>query len=481
MIVKIQQPNPSILAAVRYNENKMNGTEGPRPSDAGAEELAAIEDGHVLATRNVGEDGSLVKEFQRLELLARKKGKTGPQLQNSSFHMSVNPADDDRKLSEEETVRLIDEIMEGLGYGKQPYRIYAHTDIPRKHYHVVSCRIGQDGKKINDSFEWMRLRKLLRTMEEKYGFEIILNDHEKEREGYKTEKKNSKNANATTEKASSGQDDNKKKFVPPFSRNDGRPVTEQMRSAVEDALKWHFSTFEQLQMLMLRRYNIIIEVEKDVSDGKIVMQGTDSKANPVTPPIHEAEIQEGLMESIREKAYKEKMRNRREQRERLEKLACAAAAASNNYDEFLRIMEKKGVWVILSWSPDSAEPFGLTYLDRATKCAWKGSETAVNLQWLKEKVQEKGWTLEKDHKNEITTKRNKMPSRTRMVAKEDFAPIAVGTDGRTARLANTGKTVHPRLGAKRDRNLHGSNADVNKEKDGLGRKEEDKNIKYVGE
>ena len=150
MILKIQKPNPDIIAAVRYNENKMSGREGIRPSNDNTEELSVIEDGHILATRNVPEDTTLADEFERLKLLSIKKRRNGPPIQNVAFHMSVNPSDSDRKLDEAETVQLIDDVMESLGYGQQPYRIYKHTDIPRQHYHVISCRAGQDGKKTSN-------------------------------------------------------------------------------------------------------------------------------------------------------------------------------------------------------------------------------------------------------------------------------------------------------------------------------------------
>ena len=180
MICKIQPPNPNINRSVEYNEKKMDGKEGIRPHTTD-KELLEIEDGHVLVTRNVPEGGSLTKEFARLKLESVKKAR-GPQIRNVTFHMSVNPGGKDRPMYDETAVQFIDELMDRLGYAKQPYRVYKHTDIEREHFHVVSTRCGQDGKKIPDSFERLVLRAALKELAPKYGFEVILSDEEEEQE-----------------------------------------------------------------------------------------------------------------------------------------------------------------------------------------------------------------------------------------------------------------------------------------------------------
>jgi len=41
--------------------------------------------------------------------------------------------------------------MQKLGYGNQPYIVLKHSDIKREHLHIISLRIDENGKKINDS------------------------------------------------------------------------------------------------------------------------------------------------------------------------------------------------------------------------------------------------------------------------------------------------------------------------------------------
>lgn len=481
MIVKIQPANPSILAAVRYNENKMDGKEGIRPSDEDSTVLG-IEDGHVLVTRNVPEGSSLTDEFERLRLKALRRKHTGPSLTNVSFHMSVNPGSDDKKLSEEESVKLIDEIMTGLGYGNQPYRIYKHTDIQREHFHVVSTRAGQDGKKIDDKFERLRLRELLRSMEEKYGYEIILSEKELDKEGLKERQRRQKEkegeiARPSGEKSPKAAEKGKKTYVPGFSRENPEPTVEQMTKIVEDAMQWHFSTFEQLQLLMAKRYNIDIGIENSAyGEERTILQGTDKKGEAITPRIEEDLLGINLLSEIRKKTDKEKMHNRREQRKRLEALAAAAAKSAGSYEDFLKIMHQKGVYVVLSWkNDDSDEAFGVTYLDRTTKCAWKGSETAVDLAWLKQTAQSKGWKLTADETERRINRKNARPHRQSASAKRtktEYSPVA-----RTGQQAARSGKIHLTNYAERD--AESSRENVADEKDRLNNENEDKNIKYI--
>ena len=442
MIVKIQPSHSNVRAAVEYNERKMDGPDGVRPSDD--PELAGIEEGHILATRNVPEGRTLTEEFDRLTLLNIAKKQRGRELKNLSFHMSVNPSETDRPLSEKEAVQLIDEIMQGLGYEKQPYRIYKHTDIERMHYHVVSCRAGQDGKKINSDFERLVLRKKLKELSEKYGFELILSEEEKEqadKEKKQTQNENrqdtsSQKAHPTPEEAVSQEQEKdqkpkKKNYTPAFSRKSDTPVTEQLRTIATEVMSWHFSSFEQIQALMLRRYNVLVEIERKGGSEEAVFSGTDSDGKTITPMLSESEIFPDFLRRLIEKAGKEKMHNRKEQRTRLEQLAKASAALAKDYEQFKELMARKGVIVVLSWSRDG-KPFGVTYLDRATRCAWKGSETMTNLAWLEGEANKKGWKLTKDAWQQVIEKRTAIPSR-RATPTQQISNQTPGHTGHTTR------------------------------------------------
>ena len=92
------------------------------------------------------------------------------------IHISLNPSPKDI-LSEEQMTVLAQEFMEKFGYGKQPYIVWLHEDINRKHMHIISVRIDETGEKINHNREAIRAQNICREMEVKYGLHPTLGEH----------------------------------------------------------------------------------------------------------------------------------------------------------------------------------------------------------------------------------------------------------------------------------------------------------------
>lgn len=92
------------------------------------------------------------------------------------IHISLNPSPKDI-LSEEQMTVLAQEFMEKFGYGNQPYIVWLHEDINRKHMHIVSVRINEKGEKINHNREAVRAQNICREMEVKYGLHPTLGEH----------------------------------------------------------------------------------------------------------------------------------------------------------------------------------------------------------------------------------------------------------------------------------------------------------------
>ena len=94
------------------------------------------------------------------------------------IHISLNPSPKDI-LSEEQMTLLAQEFMEKFGYGNQPYIVWLHEDIDRKHMHIVSVRINEKGEKIDHNREAIRTQNICREMEVKYGLHLTLGEHDK--------------------------------------------------------------------------------------------------------------------------------------------------------------------------------------------------------------------------------------------------------------------------------------------------------------
>lgn len=99
------------------------------------------------------------------------------------MHITVGPGASD-ELSEEDLKKFISEFMDEIGYGDQPYIVFLHYDIDRKHYHIVSVNVDREGNKVStmreDDFgerkpyklEKRLFNEVLRKLQKKYKYEI---------------------------------------------------------------------------------------------------------------------------------------------------------------------------------------------------------------------------------------------------------------------------------------------------------------------
>lgn len=485
MVVKIQQAAEDIERALVYNGNKMTGPVGILEG----EELQQYEEdhaqtGHVLAVVNVPELSDLRNEFSRLKLKNKKNSKGRP-LEKPVFHMSVNPGEGDRKLSEREVVEFINELMKQLGYKDNPYAIYKHNDIAREHYHVVGTRIGQDGQKVRDAFENARCNKIIESLAKKYGYTVGTDDGtDLDEEMAKAENENKGQQEPVQPKVEKSSGDDKKQpqkadkatkkdYVPPFDFESDIPRTEQYINAHEDAMKWSFTTIEQYSALMLWRYNIRTKVYND----GIQYNGITKDMHIDAVAVNEKELGIEALKAVIKRSEdcsgnsRNSMKYKRTQKERIEKLSQWAAESSDSWIAYRKLMERKGVYVVLSWNENN-EPFGVTYLDRATKCAWKASDTKTDFAWLKDMAEQKGWEFSRHPRFEREEKAEFKASMTSEQMKKASSRKQANRAIRDTGSPSVLETLANKKGVGK---THRSNVDASKNKDRLKKEGEEQN------
>lgn len=84
------------------------------------------------------------------------------------LHISLNPHPDD-KLTEVQMLEIAQKYMHQMGYGEQPYLVYKHEDLDRHHLHIVSVNIDETGKKISNSNDFYKSKKITRALEKEYN------------------------------------------------------------------------------------------------------------------------------------------------------------------------------------------------------------------------------------------------------------------------------------------------------------------------
>lgn len=88
--------------------------------------------------------------------------------ENPVVHISLNPDPEDR-LTAEQLTEIAEKYMERMGWGEQPYIVFEHTDIDRRHIHIVSVQVGQDGRKVKDGWRNERSVAATEELEREYG------------------------------------------------------------------------------------------------------------------------------------------------------------------------------------------------------------------------------------------------------------------------------------------------------------------------
>lgn len=141
MIAKILASASSDFNGINYNEKK---------NENGRSEL-------LTACNFDGLSESATKEEYKayLKSYANKNGR----IKNPQFHATLSCKGNEYNMEQMKDFAL--QWIEQMGYGKQPFLIYAHNDTNNNHVHIVSVRVDANGKKISDHFEKIRSQQAL--------------------------------------------------------------------------------------------------------------------------------------------------------------------------------------------------------------------------------------------------------------------------------------------------------------------------------
>ena len=330
MVAKISVSG-SLAGAVNYNMNKLKA------------DTAQILLTNKMLCPQQGEEFKASDMMKDFELFMPQRYRT----ENPVFHVSLNPHPDD-KLSDMELSLVAEEYMKRMGYGSQPYVVFKHSDISRIHIHIVSVRVNENGKKINDKFERRRSKDITRSLEQKYGL-------------YAAEK-------VSKEKKP------ELKMVDVSLGN----AKEQVENVVREVInKYHFLTFTEYKAV-LTKFNIAAEEVKGSHYGSpfsgIVYSATDNDDNKIGNPFSSATLGKFAGSEALERKYQAS-------KEHLEK-SCPAAplkrainqafAGATNKDQLRYNLFQSGIGVVYRENA-AGRLYGVTFIDHNTGVVLNGS------------------------------------------------------------------------------------------------------------
>ena len=329
MVAKIST-GQSLYGALAYNQDKVD--EGHA---------------HVLASNLVlqPEDGQFrvsdcMDDFQRWMPSHFRTEKP-------VIHISLNPHPDD-VLTDEQLTAISEEYMQKLGYGNQPYIIFKHEDIERRHIHIVSLRVDSNGKKINDSNEYRRSKAITEELEQKYGL------HPAE-----------------------GQKKGEDWQLTPVDSSKGN-LKKQINNVVKPLLKmYRFQSVGEFRAL-LSLYNIGMEEVKGEVNGRSYhgilysaldkdgeKTGTPIKSSVLGKPTGIAAIEKQMRQSgttIKEKKLKERTR----------RVVSAAMQRTGTESDFRKELSSQGIDLVIRHNEEN-RIYGVTFVDHRNRVVLNGS------------------------------------------------------------------------------------------------------------
>lgn len=264
-----------------------------------------------------------------------------------ALHISINPDPKD-KLSDEQLSDIAQKYMQKMGYGNQPFIVYKHEDIERKHIHIVSLRVDENGKKLDHNFERKKSMDVCRDLEQKYG--LVPADKKLRQDG------------APLKAIRYNEGDIKHQIA-----NVIRPVAQD----------YHFQSFKEYKAL-LSFYNINVEevrgAVKDKPYQGLVYSALNNKGEKVCNPFKSSLFGKTVGIDALEKRIEKSTEIIKDKglKERSKKVIASAMKSKPDRKDFEKALAKNNISVLFRTN-DEGRIYGATFIDHEQKVVFNGS------------------------------------------------------------------------------------------------------------
>lgn len=329
MVAKISSGS-SVYGALNYNQIKVDKEEA---------EVLYSQKMFVSSDGNISLQDCMDSFYPHLAMNQRTK--------NVVFHASINPDPKD-KVSDEKLSALCQEYMEQMGYGDQPYVVYLHQDIDRKHAHIVSLRIDENGKKLCDKFENRKSMGVCRGLEIKHSLHIA-------------------NKQERTEDPPTKKIDYKKGDIKHQIGNVAKSVMQN----------YNFQSFGEYRTL-LEMFHVTAEEVKGEHKGRayqgLIYSAIDENGNKIGVPIKSSKFGKSVgYETLQKKFEKSKIDiDKLALKDRLKPIITTTLNKSKSLDDFKQSLLQQGIGCIIRQN-EEGRIYGISFIDYQNKAILNGS------------------------------------------------------------------------------------------------------------
>jgi hypothetical protein len=239
--------------------------------------------------------------------------------------------------------------MDKMGYGNQPFIVYKHEDIDRRHIHIVSLRVDETGKKLDHNFERKRSMDICRELEREYG--LVVADKKQRQE------------NAPLKAVRYRDGDIKHQIAGVI-----RPVADS----------YHFQSLKQYKTLLFF-YNINIEEIRGEVNGKpyrgLVYFALNDKGEKTGNPFRASLFGKSVGINALEKRMEKSVGiiKNKGLKERSRKVIALAMQSCKNRPGFEKELAKNGIGVLFREN-EQGRIYGATFIDHEQRAVFNGSQ-----------------------------------------------------------------------------------------------------------
>jgi hypothetical protein len=329
MIAKINSSN-NLYGALSYNQTKVD--------ERHAQVIFA---NNMIEPKDGNFDINICLQSFEPYLLANKR------TEKPVLHISLNPDPKDR-LSDEQLSEIAQVYMQKMGYGEQPFIVYKHEDIERRHIHIVSLRVDENGRKIDHNFERKKSMQACRDLEQQ--FNLVPADQKQRQEGLPLKPVDYKQGDVKHQ------------------------IANVIRSIERD---YYFLSLKEYQAL-LTLYNIRVEEVRGEIKGKeykgLVYSALNKKGEKVGNPFKSSLFGKSAgMEALEKRIEKSaEIIKTRKLKERSKRVISDVMHTAKSRKEFEKELEKQGISVLFRTN-EQGRIYGATFIDHEQKCVFNGS------------------------------------------------------------------------------------------------------------